>query len=110
MVVPVIGATLKTLIPVGPVVGAPGLSGPLPEKKLPTMALSFRFTGGAVGGAAWLCIATPVAPLSRMTLLITTLPVSVLPGPGAKIPTPAPGDCVPLRSEMLREMVLYQTP
>src|SRR6185312_16341850 len=98
--VPVMRPLLKMLIAVGPGVGAPGLSGPLPEKKLPMMELSFRLTGGAgAGGAAWLCMATPVAPLSRMMLLITTLPVSVVPGEGAKMPTPAPGDWVPFRRE-----------
>ena len=66
-----------------PGVGAPGLSGPFPAKWLPTMALSFMLTGGAAGGAAWLCMATPVAPLSMISLLITTFPVAVVPGKGA---------------------------
>src|SRR6185437_13335930 len=110
MAVPVIGAMLKMLMAVGPLVGALGLSGPFPEKWFPTITLSFRFTGGAIGGAAWLCMATPVEPLSIISLSITTFPVSVLPGPGAKIPTPAPAPLVPFPIETLREMVLYPTP
>src|SRR6185437_15769656 len=110
MAVPVIGPMLKMLMPVGPLVGAPGLSGPFPEKWFPTITLSFRFTGGAIGGAAWLCMATPVAPLSMISLSMTTFPVAVLPGPGAKIPTPAPAALIPFRMETLCEMVLYPTP
>src|SRR5579863_2969979 len=110
MTMPVIGTLLKMLMPVGPGVGALGLSEPFPENRFPTMELSFRFASGVAGGAAWLCMATPVAPLSRISLSITTFPVSVVPGPGAKIPTPAPAACVPFPLETLPEMVLYQTP
>ena len=44
--VPVIGARLKTLIPVGPLVAASASSAPLPEISLPTIMLSSKTTEG----------------------------------------------------------------
>src|SRR5579863_3034860 len=108
--VPLMGAALETLMPVGPLVGAPGLSGPLPENTLPMILLLLKFTGGAIGEYAWLCMATPVAPLFKRMLLITRLPLSVVPGKGAKIPTPAPAPWVPLPMDTFMEMVLSETP
>ena len=52
MTVPVMGATLKTLMPVGPEVPASSVSAALPEMRLPTITLSLRLTGGAGAGAA----------------------------------------------------------
>ena len=49
--------------------------------------LSFMFTGGAGEGSGSMivCIVTPGRPLSRSTLLITTLPAAVVPGKGAEV-------------------------
>src|SRR6185437_12566053 len=113
IIVPDIGATLKMLIPVGPEVAASSVSWPVPELLLPTKTLSFMFTGGAGEGAhAWLCIVMPGNPLSSSTLLMTTFPASVVPGKGAKIPTPAPapGTSYPLRFTTFFEIVLSVTP
>src|ERR1700733_13242368 len=100
-------------MPVGPGVDASCVSAALPEMRLPTITLSLRLTGGAGdGAAAWLCMVTPGRPLLCSSLSTTTLAQAVVPGNGAKIPTPAPapGTWKPLCDESLWEMVLSITP
>src|SRR5215472_16139468 len=101
------------LIPVVPGVNASAVSAALPEILLPTITLSFKLTGGAGAGAqAWLCIVTPGRPLSMIRLPITTFPALVVPGNGAKMPTPAPapGSASPLCDEIFSGIVFEVIP
>src|ERR1700733_109630 len=69
--VPLTGARLWILIPVGPDVAVSSTSAPFWEMVFPTITLSSKSTAGAPAGAAWLCIATPGSPLLMITLLTT---------------------------------------